>query len=137
MSRYSAFALTILAVVSFGAMAGAQVDGARSIPMGGTIEDSQGRPVGGASVVLVRRATYARGGASVARVATGRSDDRGAFSFGAVAIETEVAFPLETAVRFDYEVFRDGADVRVDAVSFTAPRSGGALASVAAQIRLR
>jgi hypothetical protein len=137
MSRYSVFALAIVAVASLGVMAGAQSASARAIPMTGTIEDAQGRPVSGATVVLIRRATSAAGGASMAIVANGRSDDRGAFSFGTVPLATAVAFPLETSARFEYEVFRDGANAGVDAVTFTAPRSGGELASVAAQIRLR
>ena len=105
--------------------------------MGGTVRDVNGQPVPGASVILQRRATTATGGSSLQLVAEARTDERGAFSLGVVPLETEIQFPLETAVRLDYEVSRAGTSTIVDAVTFSAPRAGNLLASIDAHIRVR
>ena len=70
-------------------------------------------------------------------VASAHTDRQGAFSFGNLALDTEVRFPLETARRFEYLVTDRSGQLSVDGVTFVAPRAGGAVASVAASIRLR
>lgn len=128
--------LAVLSVLAVGSMVGAQ-SSRRAIPMSGAVVNAQGLPIAGASVLLLRHTTSAMGGEAEAIVAQGRTDQQGLFSLGSVALDTEIAFPLETGLRFDYLVKRDGASLEVAGVTFTAPRDGVLVASVAARISVR
>jgi hypothetical protein len=69
-------------------------------------------------------------------VARATTDATGHFSFGSVALDTAVAFPLETGVSFDYLVATQGHTQRIQNIAFTAPRSNYAITSVNAEIHL-
>jgi hypothetical protein len=136
MFRRSLLVLAVGSVLALGSLIEAQTP-RHTIPMGGTVVDLQGIPVGGADVFFNRRSTFASGGTTVEMVASARTDPQGGFSFGSVPLVTDLAFPLETAVRFDYEVRRQGEVRPLEEVTFSAPRKGTALASISASLRVR
>ena len=136
MLRQAALAVIVISVIAASSMVGAQ-NSRRAIPMSGTVVNAQGLPVANANVGLNRHFLFASGGEGAEGVAQGRTDEQGDFSLGVVALDTDVAFPLETGVRFDYSVFRAGVRANVQSVTFTAPRDGTAVASVTARITIR
>ena len=136
MLRQGTLAVIVISMLAAGSMVGAQ-NSRRAIPMSGTVVNAQGLPVANANVGLNRRFLFASGGEGAESVAQGRTDEQGDFSLGVVALDTDVSFPLETGVRFDYSVFRAGVRANVTGVTFTAPREGAALASVSARITVR
>jgi hypothetical protein len=136
MPRWLKQALVVVPVLALAAIAGAQ-NSRPSIAMDGAVIDALGQPVTDATVILVRAGSTAGGGSTVQRASSGRTDSRGSFSLGRVALETEVSFPLETGVRFDYQVMRNGSLADVADLSFVAPREDGRVAAVSARIRLR
>ena len=137
------FAVLLGAIVLFGAAGSlrsslsAQVTG-MTVPMTGTVVNVSGQPVPGAQVLFVRNATTAFGGRSSGNLGIARTDESGHFSFGPVAVKSELAFPLENSLRLEYYVIRpNGQPFQLDNVTFTAPRNGSAIVSIAADIRVR
>src|SRR5262249_23031269 len=97
----------------------------------------QGKPLVDANVALVRRASGASGGTTLEIVAQGQTDATGSFSLGVVAMDLSLAFPLETGVQFEYSVYQNATQMPVTSVSYVAPRTGGAAASINASIHVR
>src|SRR5689334_11179435 len=104
MFRDIAVVTVAAALIAVGASVNAQPEAPRTVPLDGTVRDARGEPVAEADVVLERHARLASGAQSLQLIAGGRTDRRGAFALGAVAIETEVQFPLETGVNLVYRV---------------------------------
>ena len=110
----------------------------RGLPVSGSVLTAAGLPVAGASVRLVRH-TWREGGQNSAEghqtLAQATTDEQGGFSFGTIDLKTEMAFPLETGLQLEYQVFSGGRERRVGDVAFTAPRNDDySLRSVSAKI---
>jgi hypothetical protein len=137
MTRVLGITALVLSVLTVGSFSLAQSSRA-VMPMGGAVIDSQGRPLVGAQVVLVRHATLATGARHYQTVAQAQTDNRGAFSFGSVALDTSVSFPLETGMSLDFAVVQDKKEQRIADISYTAPRDASmSVASVSAEIRIQ
>ena len=68
-------------------------------------------------------------------LAHGQTDAEGRFDLGAVAMKSEVAFPLENGVLFEFGVRTNSEQRPVISVNFTAPRATDAtVESVNAEI---
>ena len=138
------FAVLLGVIVFFSAagslrssLSAAQATG-RAVPMTGTVVNVSSQPVAGALVVFVRNATTAFGGRTSEILGRARTDENGHFSFGSLDVQSELAFPLENSIRLEYVVVGpNGQPFMLDSVRFTAPRSGSAIASIAAEIRVQ
>ena len=137
------FAVLLGVIVLFGAAGShrsslsAQVTG-MTVPMTGTVVSASGQPVAGAQVLFIRNATTAFGARSSSNLGSARTDESGRFSFGSIAVKSELDFPLENSLRLEYHVTSaDGRPFELDNVTFTAPRKGSAIASIAADIHVR
>lgn len=129
-----AVAMAVLAVGSFSTAQNSR----QMLPMSGAVVDLQGSPVAGVNVLLNRLATGARGARGFETVAQARTDAQGMFTFGSVRLDTSVAFPLETGVRFEYSVQQDNRQRPVADVSYTAPRDrSGVVESINASIHVQ
>jgi hypothetical protein len=106
-------------------------------PMSGTVYDMMGRPIPQATVVLFRRTFRNNDSAGLARLASGETNDQGKFVLGDVALNAQIAFPLETAVQLEYTVLANGTERPVETVKFAAPRADGVVTSVDASIYVR
>jgi hypothetical protein len=112
-------------------------EGSPKVPVSGTVVDVVGNPVAGATVVLTRQTFRALDYNGISVLATTTTDDQGRFSLGDVALNAEVAFPLETGVLLEFTVSTQGTIRHVDDVRFTAPRTETSTASsVAAEIQV-
>ena len=137
MQRALILAGIVVGMATLGVRAASNTTPPLVVPMSGSIVDAQNQPVAGADVILERQATSATGGQSLQTVASGRTDARGGFTLDVVSLDTEVRFPLETEVRLTYGVRHADRSAAIDSVTFTAPRSAGAITSVEARIRLK
>jgi len=110
----------------------------RGLPVSGSVRTFAGLPVAGATVVLVRhtwRDGVQDGAEGHQTLAQAKTDEQGAFSFGAIDLKTEMAFPLETGLQLEYKVFAAGRERRIGDVAFTAPHNEDySLRSVSAKI---
>jgi len=137
MTRSFGVVAMAMAVLAVGSLAVAQ-NSRPALPMSGAVVDLQGSPVAGANVLLSRLATSARGARGFETVAQARTDAQGRFTFGSVRLDTSVAFPLETGVRFEYSVQQDNRQRAVSDVSYTAPRDrSGVVESINASIHVQ
>src|SRR5215510_65603 len=103
MTRSFGVVAMAMAVLAVGSLALAQ-NSRPALPMSGAVVDLQGSPVAGANVLLSRLTTGARGARGFEIVAQARTDSQGLFTFDSVRLDTSVAFPMETGVRFEYNV---------------------------------
>jgi len=128
----------MLAVVVFATLFGAQGSG-RAVQMTGVVVNGSGKPVVGAHVVLVRHAESAEQTHGTRILAQADTDSSGSFSFGAIDLQTEIRFPLETGAWLEYTVTVAGTTRLIGAVEFTTPRSGpdAAVASVYARLTVQ
>jgi hypothetical protein len=108
-----------------------------TLPMSGTVIDLMGRPVADLDVTLTRHSFRPPDHEGFQSVAYAKTDSQGKFSFGDVAVNTEIAFPLETGAVFEYEVRKDRAQRLIDNIKFTAPRTDSVVTSVSAEIYVR
>ncbi len=128
---------TVLVAMSMVGPSPAHGQDARRIPMSGVVLDATRAPVANADVLLIRHAGRSRNHSSEI-LARGTTDTAGKFSFGPVALNTDVAFPLETQASWEYEVFTKDGPRSVQSVAFTAPRNNAAIiTSVSAEIQIR
>ena len=125
----------LLAFVVSSASLGA-ASAVRTIPMSGTVVDTAAFPVADVDVVLSRQAKTSTGSEQFSTIGHARTDAAGHFSFGAVDLQSEVAFPLETSVSFEYHVQGALRSRRVVNISFTAPRSQPDLAIQSVEAKL-
>ena len=102
---------------------GARVQ-SHGLPMSGTVVTLARLPVASARVALIRHTWMASGGEGHQVLTQASTDDQGAFSLeDPVDLKNEVAFPLETAVQFEYTVLTNGRERTIADVAFTAPRN--------------
>ena len=128
---------TVLVAMVFVGSSLAQGQSARRVPMSGVVLDATRAPVANADVLLIRNAGRLRNHSSEI-LAKATTDTAGKFSFGPVALNADVAFPLETQVSWEYEVMTKAATRAVQNVAFTAPRNNSAvITSVSAEIQIR
>ncbi len=109
----------------------------RGIPLSGVVRDAASAPIPEASVVLIRHSGQAPRSTGQEILAWGTTDAAGRFSLGSVVLNTEVAFPLETQVSWEYAVFTKSVARTVQDVAFTAPRSNSGVTAVVAEIQIR
>ena len=129
---------TVLVAISMVGPSPAHGQDARRIPMSGVVLDASRAPVANADVLLIRHAGRSQSQQSSEILARGTTDTAGKFSFGLVALNTDVAFPLETQVSWEYEVFTKDGTRSVQSVAFTAPRNNAAVITlVSAEIQIR
>ena len=126
--------LLLVVMLATAGPVGARVQ-SHGLPMSGTVVTLARLPVASARVALIRHTWMASGGEGHQVLAQASTDEQGAFSFGSVDLKSEVAFPLETAVQFEYTVLTNGRERTIGDVAFTAPRNADySLQSVSAKI---
>jgi hypothetical protein len=142
-----AVGLTIGLLVGRGTGVRAQPAALDSLPLSGSVVDSQGQPVRGLHISLIRRSGQAlnRGGGN-RFLASDQTDGLGQFNFDVVDIKNEIDFPLETSASLEYVVFADSAEQKrgtpaqtreITKIDFTAPRLGPYIQSVSAVIHVK
>src|SRR4051812_44302586 len=119
-----AFIATVLSVLFAMVMLGsspAHGEGAqRAVPISGVVLNTNHIPVANAHVVLIRHAGQERPSLRHEILAQGTTDAAGKFSFGPVVLDTEVEFPRETQVSWEFAVETKDVMRMVRHVAFTA-----------------